>query len=222
MAIFSSSKSKVEHVAKALPSRDSLYLSRKIFHLVGGLMIYLAYSYVEFATFFALFIIVSSVFVLGDLGRQYSATLNQFLTHIFLPFIREDEVKKLSGISYFLIGVSITVALFDPKISKLSILFAALVDPASSYFGVLYGQSTKIFKNTSLHGLAGGFIVSIIISTIYFTYYDLMTERLIIVSLLASFIAIFTEAVPLKINDNFTIPILSAILLQGVFYIFGG
>ena len=50
-----------------------------------------------------------------------------------------------------------------------------------------------------------------------------MTERLFLVSMVSGLIGAFSELIPIgKLDDNFSFPILTAILLYGTFILFGG
>ncbi|MCC6137379.1 MAG: hypothetical protein IT287_02015 [Bdellovibrionaceae bacterium] len=50
-----------------------------------------------------------------------------------------------------------------------------------------------------------------------------MIEHIYIVTLLSGFIGAFSEVLPLfKLDDNFVQPVVNAILLYGLFYIYGG
>ena len=124
--------------------------------------------------------------------------------------------------SYLLGGALIVIAFFPKPIGMLAFLFLAIGDPISSIIGILYGKD-KILRNKSLQGTLGEFAVCTLISVIYFQMTGIMADRLILVSLIGGLIGAFSELVPIwKMDDNFTIPVLSAALLFGMFLLFGG
>ncbi|MEO0294992.1 MAG: phosphatidate cytidylyltransferase, partial [candidate division WOR-3 bacterium] len=101
------------------------------------------------------------------------------------------------------------LALFFPKkVAIISLLFLSISDNLASIVGKLFGK-TKLFKNKTLEGFLAFLIVSFII-TLFFQ--ELSIKKKIIISLFASFVELFSGT----IDDNFTVPLLTAILLYYV------
>lgn len=205
-----------------LKTKADLHLARKAWHFLGVLVIIALYQNSTRSESLRLAFITTFCFLAVDVLRQSIPTLNNFVFKVLGPIMREQERNKLAGTSWLLIGVTIIVFLFSDDVVTLSLLFLALGDPVASLIGVKYGKD-KIVGNKTLQGTIAAFTVCFIISTIYFYYQNFMTDRILIVSVIAGLIGALSELIPiLKLDDNFTYPVLSSSLLWGLFAIFGG
>ena len=75
----------------------------------------------------------------------------------------------------------------------------------------------------SVQGSLAAFIACFVLSLLYFSVINLMRERMFIVCLLGGLIGAFSELLPVgKLDYNFVFPVVSATLLTGLFYLFGG
>jgi diacylglycerol kinase (CTP) len=207
---------------KPLKRRSDLHIPRKILHAGGVLAMVILYNHISRPAALTLMALGTLIFAGLDVGRQYSSNVNRALLLIFHPFMREHERHRLAGTTYLWIGVLMIVALFPPAIVNLSLLFLAVADPLASLVGILYGRD-KILGQKSLQGTCAAFLACTLIAAVYFYTRQWMTERLVIVSLLAGFIGALAELVPVfDIDDNLTFPVVSSSLLFGLFWIFGG
>ena len=106
--------------------------------------------------------------------------------------------------------------LFPPEIVTLSLLMLAIGDPVCNIIGIKYGKD-KLIGSKSLQGSLAGFIACSIVSAVYFKVMDMMASKLLLTSMLSGFIGAFAEVIPIDIDDNFVIPVVTAILLWGLF-----
>lgn len=205
-----------------LKHRSDLHLARKFWHTLGVLLIVVIYHNVNRSTAVQLITLFTAVFIVADLLRLQLPSMNKAVISIFHPFLRESEREHIAGTSYLLTGVFIIIILFPKDIVSLTLLFLAVADPLASYFGVLYGKD-KLIGNKSLQGSLAAFTSCAVIATVFYFSKNLMTERLLIVSILSGLIGALAELIPVgKLDDNLTFPIISASCLWGVFYLFGG
>lgn len=200
--------------------KNQLKIKRKLFHVLGTLAILASYEYLSYPLFSQYLFTFSVLFISFDFVKRYSKKLQNISLYFFKDVVKDCEKIGLSGISYTLIGILISTSLFSHKINTLAILFLAFVDPISSFFGVLYGKNYKISLSASLHGCIAGFLSAFFISFLYFFINNLMLDRLLIVSIIAGIVATLSESLPLKIDDNFVIPLLSSAGLWGIFSLF--
>ena len=140
---------------------------------------------------------------------------------MFHIVIRENEVNKLSGNSYLLSGVLMIVLLFPAKVVSLTLLFLAFADPIASCIGIIYGKD-KILGQKSLQGFIAAFGVCTLATCGFLYAHSILVDRIIVVSLLAGIIGAFSELIPIgKLDDNLTLPLLSASGLFLLFRLFG-
>lgn len=99
--------------------------------------------------------------------------------------------------------------------------FLAFADPIASYFGIMYGKD-KILREKSLQGFLAAFVVCSLLTFAFLNSYDLFAERMVLISLLGGLIGALAELIPIgKLDDNLTLPVLSAVSLWGLFSLFG-
>lgn len=208
-------------VARAFKRRSDMHLARKTWHMLGVLLMVLIHQRVSRENAIILLLGAMMIFVVPDFIRQYSARLNEVFVGLFQMVIRESEVNRLSGNSYLLSGVLLIVLLFPPKIVGLALLFLAFADPIASCVGILYGKD-KILGQKSLQGFMAAVVVCTLATMGYLYVHGILLDKLIIVSILAGFIGAISELVPIgKLDDNLTLPLMSATGLSVLFKIFG-
>ncbi len=205
-----------------LKKRQDIHLARKIWHFLGVLTVAVLFHNLTHSTALQFLIFFGTFFIFIDVSRLMYEPLNKRAVAIMKPFMRDNERNNLAGVTYLIVGVFILVLIFDSRIVTLSLLFLAFADPIASYFGIRYGKD-KIFGRKSFQGTLAAFLTCLVIAAIFYYSKQLMTERLIIVSVLSALAGALAEAIPVaKLDDNLVMPVVSAILLQGIFFLFGG
>ena len=209
-------------VDSAFKTKSDLHLARKIWHCLGVLFIIFLYHRLGRIKGTEVAIVVTASFLVVDILRQSIPTLNRVVCLILSPIMRESERNTMAGTSWLMIGTSVLVFSFSQDVVTLSLLFLAIADPLASFVGNKYGKD-KIVGDKSLQGTLAAFFACMIVSACYFYFNNLMTERILIVSLLAGIIGALSELLPIwKLDDNLTLPLLSAFLLRYLFIVFGG
>lgn len=211
------------HVAAPqLKKRQDIHLARKIWHFCGVIALAVLFHNLTRSNAIQFLIFFGTFFIFIDVARLMYEPLNKRAVAIMKPFMRDSERNNLAGVTYLIVGVFLLVLLFDSRIVTLSLLFLAFADPIASYFGIRYGKD-KIFGRKSFQGTLAAFLTCLAIAAIYYYSKQLMTERLVIVSVLSALAGALAEAIPVaKLDDNLVMPVVSAILLQGIFFLFGG
>lgn len=204
-----------------LKKRSDIHYARKIWHMSGVFGMFLAYVYLPPAISISILVTAWALFVPFDFLRHRYPALNDWALHAFKPIMRQSEARNLAGTTYLLTGVLVVDILFPRPVVALTLLFLAFADPIASYFGILYGKD-KIFGHKSIQGFMAAFFVCMGLTVAYLLTHNYLTDRLIVVSLLAGLVGAFAELIPVaKLDDNLTLPIMSAIGLSVLFYFFG-
>jgi len=204
-----------------LKKRSDIHYARKVWHMSGVFFMFLLYVYLPPAVSMSILVVAWALFVPFDFARQKYPSLNDFAVHAFKPIMRQSEVKKLAGTTFLLSGVLIVNVLFPRPVAALTLLFLAFADPIASYFGILYGKD-KIFGHKSIQGFMAAFFVCAALTLAFLLYHNYLTDRVIVVSLLAGLVGAFAELIPIgKLDDNLTLPLMSAVGLSILFYFFG-
>jgi HAD superfamily phosphoserine phosphatase-like hydrolase len=106
---------------------------------------------------------------------------------------------------YFAIGILITLVIFPAPASSAAIAIFALGDSTASIFGRYLAKTPLPFnKDKSLEGSAAGFFFAFLAGSIFVSP---------LVALLGAAIAMFIEYLPLPINDNLLIPVITGLAL---------
>jgi diacylglycerol kinase (CTP) len=188
-----------------LKARNDIHLARRLYHSIGVCIILALYSYLPRPYMMALFTCFTVVCVFIDIFRQKFPQLNEKFAKTFRMFIRESEVKNLTGMSFITLGILTISIVFPPEVVKLSLL-----------------MKDKIVGNKSLQGTIAGFVVCALVSAIYFLSYGLYLDRIILISIICGIIGAVSELLPVRdLDDNFTFPIISSILLWSLFQAIG-
>ena len=116
-----------------------------------------------------------------------------------------------TGATYYLLGCLFVILFFgknNHSIIIASLLIMSISDSFAAIIGIKFGQ-TKLYKNKSLEGSFSFFITAFIILVCFVS--DLHLFESIFVAFIITLIELFSYQ---QLNDNITIPICSAILIQ--------
>jgi dolichol kinase len=182
-------------------------LFRKAIHLFTNSLIPLAYLFLNIPRIWMVILIgiASVVFVMIDFGRTRNGWLSKVFGKLFNGMLRSHELEgKLTGASYVLIGSFISVSIFPKEIAILALLFAAIGDTVAALYGRKFGK-IRIWNKT-LEGSIIGLIACFII-TLFFPQIPN------IIKFSGAFAAMFIELLPINIDDNLRIPLLSGFVM---------
>ena len=204
-----------------LKKRSDLHLARKVWHIGGVSLIAGIYAILPHDASVGLLSLAWLMFVPVDFARLKYPHLNKYIVTVFRPIMRQSELDRLAGTSFLLTGLLLVTVIFPPPIVLLTMFFLAFADPIASYFGIRYGKD-KILGEKSLQGFLAAFIVCALLTFTFLNSYELLSGRVVFVSLIGGLIGALAELIPIgKLDDNLTLPVLSATSLWGLFSIFG-
>ena len=183
------------------PSEET---ERKLVHLLG-LIIPLALVLLP-QTVMVKALTVLAVLSAGiDLVRLQSGTISRIFEKLFGSLLREQERSKITGATYLFISSAICTYFFDKKIAVLALLFLILGDTAAALAGRRFGH-TKLFSKTA-EGTVACLIVCLLIGLV-------VPAVSLKVVLAGALVATLIELLPFGVDDNLTVPIASAWLMQ--------
>ncbi|MFW9968834.1 MAG: glycerol-3-phosphate acyltransferase [Candidatus Odinarchaeota archaeon] len=159
--------------------------------------------------------IVCLCFIALDLFRFLHKRTNILLTEKVKAIFRKGEEKKFSTMTLFLISTFLTVLVFELEIAIIALAFLVFGDMVAKIFGLAYGRH-KIFGK-SIEGTLAYIGAVIIIGYILNTSLDVPLLILIAGGIAAPLL----ELLPIGINDNFTVPIISGAVMTAVKIFFG-
>jgi dolichol kinase len=178
------------------------FLLRGLFH-VSGCLIPVIYLLTDKGT--ALLVTASAVVLAAFLetlrikGRIGMAFVG--------PLLKEKEKKGPSGCLFYLVSCLITILLFDERIASASIFVLAISDPLSAIIGSKWGRRSLYGK--SAEGTGAFFLSSLLVLACF----SFKGPGLILAACAATAAELFSSRF---IDDNLTIPIITALSLTGL------
>merc|ERR1719266_438245 len=130
--------------------------------------------------------------------------------------LRPFEKNQLTGMCYFSLGVTVSITCATPAIAMTSILFLVLGDLSAALFGIAFGGDTITVKlgregKKSAEGSMAMFFVCYMVG--FFIFWNVhLREYPVFWGAMAATLTELYE--PLHLNDNMTIPLISAIALS--------
>lgn len=148
---------------------------------------------------------VTAIFLSFEVMRLGLPSLNRWFVRWFAPLLRREEGTGLTTSSYFLAGCMITVLAVPKHIAVPAILFVALGDPAATAIGLWKGHIRPWRR--SVEGHIACLVVCLLVGSLLACTLEGLSLTVAIVGAVS---ATLFEALPIPLDDNFTIPVGSA------------
>lgn len=197
--------------------QNSSEILRKILHLIGGtsipILIYLSSLFYDIKNILLSVIFIGIFVIIVNAIIEYLRFRgNKLAIYSLIEKIRRKEEEKfiLGGIYYSFAVIIVAILVYYNLISFKAFVYCLIIfgicDGVSTISGTLFGKH-KIFynKNKSYEGSFSFFVFALIILFMFFG----KIEKAIPVALFSAFV----ESLP-KINDNFSVPIFTAIFIE--------
>lgn len=186
---------------------------RKIYRIVMGSLFPVLYILTDrlylplcLATFFLTLLLAM------EYERWKHPAIWEYITGKGKGIFREKS-GRITGDTYFML--SVFIILFFPKdISIATLFFLVFGDAGSGVIGTRYGRR-EIFPGKTLEGLIGGLFFNLAIGLIISPFLNISLLLLMTGALIASIV----EVLPLKVNDNLSVGIITAIVMTGIYLI---
>jgi len=176
---------------------------RKSIHFLS-LTIPFGYSLLSKEYTLSIIIPISIVIIGVDLARLFINPVRRLFESIFKTIIRNHEEHQLTGSSYLMIGAVVTIWVFPKYHAIFGLLLLGISDSLAAIIGRHYGKH-QLF-NKSIEGTLAFFVSSMIVTYFY-------SPIPILYAMIASISATLIEVIPVKLDDNFTIPVFTCTIL---------
>ncbi|KAI9473829.1 MAG: phosphatidate cytidylyltransferase [Benjaminiella poitrasii] len=212
-----------------VPMKGGWEIPRKLFHYsIGFAVLYLYLNGTDTRDVYPILTVFLCIVLTGEFLRFNFDWFNDLYCYILGPLMRPSEVNKLNGVVYYLLGCIIVLYAFPRDLAALSIIYLSWTDPTASICGKLWGKYTwKYNGGKSLAGSLGAAITGGLVTWIYYqlnpSSSEILSYRALtspvplwLMSIYGGLVAAFSEGVSdclYKLDDNLTIPVISAILL---------
>jgi diacylglycerol kinase (CTP) len=188
--------------------------ARNLFHAVSGLVAVLLYQFfLTKSQAIACVLVAAAVLVTLEIGRRCSGRWNKFLAgNIFKVLAHPSERDRITGSTYFVVGLAVITLVFPKPPVEVAILILAFADPVASITGRLWGKR-KLFQNKSYVGTGAFFAVAWVTASIFLTVAvkDLSTPRAAVAALIIAAAGTIVELLSTRLDDNLTVPVVCAL-----------
>jgi dolichol kinase len=194
-------------------------LVRKAIHLFS-LSIPTIYFFISRQFALYLLVPVTAACIIVDVARYYIPSVAQWFYRWFGWLLRRHEIdihrKRLNGASNVLISALLCVLLFPKIIAINAFTILIISDTTSALIGRRFGRHRFLAK--SLEGSLAFFVSALLVVLVAPKVYQLPMEY--IAGFAAAAIGTVVEALPIKIDDNLTIPLSVGFSLWALYILF--
>ena len=183
---------------------------RKFYHLFGGLGLLSLYYLLGRQRALICYGLLIAVVLAADITRLRIPAFNQFIQTRFSSFIRKNEANKLTGTAPYILGIGLTLLLYRTEIATAAICFLAFGDVAATAVGEQYGR-TKISGEKSLEGTLAFMAAAVTVGFLLPLAGMHLPHGIVLAGAIA---AAGIELVPLPVNDNLVIPLVSGGVME--------
>jgi len=177
---------------------------RGLVHMLSGLAICLSALLLPRTALLICLAVATFCFLLFELIRFGEPRVNRWFLSFFGPQLRENEASQLTGSSYMLIASLAAFAVFQRDIAVLSLSFLAVGDATASIVGTRIGKRRLLGK--TLEGDLACILSCLAVGSVFY-WYGLPVPFTVVLT--GALVAGISEALPLPVNDNLTMPLLA-------------
>lgn len=181
---------------------------RVLLHIVVGLSISIAALFLPRIVLLISLGVVTFILLTVELLRFKVPNINRVFLRFYKPLLREKEISHLIGASYLFTASLLAFLVFPRDIAVLAISFMAVGDAVAAFVGKRIGKRKLLGK--TLEADLASFISCLAVG---FIFYSVGLELPLLTIVVGSVVAAVVEAMPIPINDNLTIPLLSGVVM---------
>jgi dolichol kinase len=210
-------KPDLRDVSAPTATRKDLHLGRRLLHMASGVTVAVAYGlFFTHSQAIQLLGTIACIAYVVDRIRVAYPEIARRLEKITNFFLRAEERLKESSMIPYVIGILLTLLSFPKPIALVAISILALADPLAAIVGILYGK-THWVKEKTLEGSVTFFSVALLTSfAILLNTTPNPWWTVLAVSFLLSIAITAFEMLPLKLDDNLTIPLFVGFVTWGL------
>jgi glycerol-3-phosphate acyltransferase PlsY len=185
---------------------------RKVFHVVSSSAVPVFYWFLpgmdtatqgRAMTLIVLGVVTPIAFLIDGL-RLLNPRFNQYIMTRFSLLIRHTEQRRFTGATFVCLSFLLVVWFFPREIAVAAMLFLSLGDTAAEIAGKNWGR--RRYWGRSLEGMAGFFVAALPVGWLILGDWR--------IALPGAALGALIEFFSFHVDDNLTVPILSAVVLQ--------
>ena len=202
-----------DHAPAAVPAaltatRKDLQLGRRAFHLANGVIIATAYALLfTHEQIIHLFGTIACLVYILDRVRMHYPEVLQRVPRVNALFFRAEEQLKESAMTPYAIAILLTLLTFPKPIALIAVYTLAIADPLSAVVGITWGRR-HIASHKSVEGSTAFLAATVAVSAAVLRWTTAAPLLpLAWAAVLIGLAAALFELLPLRLDDNLTIPV---------------
>lgn len=203
--------------------RHDLQLGRRLFHLVNGVSIATAYalffSHTQVVRIFGA--IACVVYIVDRVRIAYPEVVARHTPWVNRVFVRAEEQVREAAMTPFAIAVLLTILTVPKTAALVAIYTLAVADPLAAVVGIRFGHR-RFAHNRTAEGSLTFFAATAAIAALVLGYgTDAPPLTIAGAATAIALTATACEMLPLRIDDNLTIPIFVGFASWAIATLFG-
>jgi len=183
-------------------------LWRRLWHLLGGSFFPILALFILRETLLITLGAITAIFVTWEIVRFASPRVNRWMVSHLSVILKGEEGFRPTGTTYLLLASLAVFLFFEKYVAIASLLFLSIGDLMASVIGERFGKRILFNKSSegSLACLASCLLIGIVMSR--------LTPAIALpVAIVGAVSATIVELLPIPIDDNLTIPLISGGLM---------
>jgi dolichol kinase len=206
--------------ASSTATRKDVQLGRRLVHMANGSAVATAYAllFTHQQVVHVFGTIACVVYILDRIRIHYPEALRS-VPWVNTLFFRAEEQVKEAAMTPYVIAILLTLLTFPKPIALIAIYTLAIADPLSALVGITWGRRHLVPDKTvegSLTFLAVTFVIALAVLGSVTTLWS----GAVVAALLVGVAAAAFEMLPLRIDDNLTIPLFVGFAAWVIFDLF--
>jgi len=190
-------------------TRDDLQLGRRFFHLANGVSIATAYAvlFTHEQVIHIFGTIACVVYVVDRVRIAYPEVVARYAPWVNRLLVRAEEQVRESAMIPYAIAVLLTILTVPKAAAIVAVYTLAIADPLAAVVGIRWGRR-RIALNRSLEGSTAFFAATLVIAAVVLGKgTDGAPLAIGGAAVTIALAAAGCELLPLRIDDNLTIPL---------------
>jgi dolichol kinase len=190
-------------------TRDHLQLGRRLFHAVNGVSTATGYAvlFTHEQVVHIFGTIACIVYIIDRVRIAYPEAVARYTPWANRLLLRAEEQVREAAMIPYAIAVLLTILTVPKSAALVAIYTLAIADPAAAIVGIRWGRR-RIAENRSLEGSLAFFVATLAIAALVL---GMSTDAPVLTTAAAALTialaAAACELLPLRIDDNLTIPL---------------
>ena len=201
-------------------TRKDVQLGRRLVHFANGSAVATAYAllFTHQQVVHVFGTIACVVYILDRIRIHYPEALRG-VPWVNSLFFRAEEQVKEAAMTPYVIAILLTLLTFPKPIALIAIYTLAIADPLSALVGITWGRR-HLVPDKTVEGSLTFFAATFVIALVVLGWVTTLSAGVVTAAFVLGAVAAAFEMLPLRIDDNLTIPLVVGFAAWVIFDLF--